>query len=80
VNAGPTIFSFRNWIEDAYATFTVPECFVLPDVDVLGELEELEELEELLQAAAASPMHVMIISALTPALRFFPGIATIVRP
>ncbi|HEX4658772.1 MAG TPA: hypothetical protein VH307_15400 [Streptosporangiaceae bacterium] len=53
---------------------------MLPDVGVPEELGELGELEELLQAAAASPMHVMIISALTPALRFFPGIATIVRP
>ena len=73
-------FSFRNWIEEAYATFTVPECFALPDGGVLDGVEEAEELGELLQPAAASPMHVTTISAATPAPRFFPGIATIVRP
>jgi hypothetical protein len=77
VKAGPAIFSFRYWIEEAYATFTAPECFALPGDDVLVELEELGEL---LQPAAASPMHVTTISAATPALRYFPGIATIVRP
>jgi hypothetical protein len=75
VKAGPTIFSFRYWIEDAYATLTVPECFALLDV---GELED--ELEELPQPAAASPMHVMTIRAAAPAPPFFLGIATIVRP
>jgi len=80
VKAGPTIFSFRYWIEEAYATFTVPECFALPGDEVLDVLVELEELEELLQPAAASPMHVTTISAAALALRFFPGIATIVRP
>jgi hypothetical protein len=58
----------------------VPECFALLGDEVLDVLVELEELEELLQPAAASPTHVTTISAATPALRFFPGIATIVRP
>jgi len=80
VKAGPTILSFRYWIEEAYATFAVPECVAVPGVGELDVVEELEELEELLQPAAASPMHVTTISAATPALRFFPGIATIVRP
>jgi len=56
---------------------------VAPDVELLDGLdvvEELEELEELLQPAAASPMNVMIISAATPAPRFFLVRATIVRP
>jgi hypothetical protein len=77
VKAGPTIFSFRYWMEDAYATLTVPECVVLAGV---GVLEELEELGELLQPAAASPMHVITIRAAAPAPPFFLGIATIVRP
>ena len=80
MKAGPTILSFRYWIEEAYATFTVPECFALLGDELLDGVEEVEELGELLQAAAASPMHVTTISAATPALRFFPGIATIVRP
>jgi len=46
----------------------------------LDVVEELVELEELLQPAAARPMHVTAISAAIPALRFLPGIATIVRP
>jgi hypothetical protein len=58
----------------------VPECFALPDGEVLDGVEEVDGLGELLQAAAASPTHVTTISAATPALRFFPGIATIVRP
>jgi hypothetical protein len=53
---------------------------VAPDVELLDGLDVVEELEELLQPAAASPMHVMIISAATPAPRFFLVRATIVRP
>jgi hypothetical protein len=58
----------------------VPECLAVLGVEELDVLVELGELEELLQPAAASPMHVTTISAATPALGFFPGIATIVRP
>jgi hypothetical protein len=80
VKAGPTIFSLRNWMDDAYARFTVPECFAPLGDEVFDVLVELEELGELLQPAAASPMQVMTISAAMTGPRFLPGIATIVRP
>jgi hypothetical protein len=66
VKAGLTTFSFRNWSDEAYATFAVPVTLADADGDddadaVAGEdagADEDDE-DELLQAAAVRPRHAM---------------------